>query len=164
RTYRYKGCKIRSAGTWHAGEIGLDMLFDIFRYGFEPPAKVFISMEKALAGNIHYPTGTVVLVKQSLHLADYFRIVFHKSPGTVEALLFTAPQSNQNGSLRIGIDFLQYTYSFHHGNGTCGIIRSACAAIPGVKMRRQEDVFIRLFGTLDFRNGVESRHLAQFFG
>src|SRR5690606_21599187 len=114
-------------------------------------------MKESLSADVCYPACTVVLIEDRLNFRHLILMSRDVGSGTVESLFLATPKANDNCSLWIGINFFKDPGHLHHRYGSCSVISSAGAAVPGIQVRRKYNIFIRFFGTFYLGYGIESR-------
>src|SRR5690606_14675520 len=77
---------VRTSAAGSAGESGFDVSAHGIRHLGQPAAKVVVCVKESVPGNVHYPSGTVILVEHGLDIGHDLRMVFHKTSGTVQSL------------------------------------------------------------------------------
>src|SRR5690606_21472200 len=106
RTHGHKGGEIGASRAGNSGKISPDVAPDLLRQLLYPVAKILVGMQESLPGNIDHPAGTVVLVKQSLHVFNDLRVVLDKRSAPIQPLFLASPMPGKDCPFWIGINLL----------------------------------------------------------
>ncbi len=158
-----KGCVVAAAPEGNAGKSQPQIPRNLVRCSRQPSSQVLACIDQTLRADASHPSRTVILIEYRLDLLDDVGMILHERPGSVQTLLLTAPVTDDNRPLRVGIVLLQNSHRLHHRQCPRPVIGRTRRAVPGIEMRREDHVLVRLLGPADHRNGVERRSRLEEF-